>query len=52
MDRKAWRATVHGVPRVGHGLVSKPPLYGTVALLDKIYCWERLKVRGEGDNRG
>ena len=25
MDRGAWRATVHGVTRVGHDLVSKPP---------------------------
>ena len=26
MDRRAWQATVHGVARVGHNLVSKPPL--------------------------
>ena len=25
MDRGAWRATVHGVTRVGHELVTKPP---------------------------
>ena len=25
MDRKAWRATVHDVTRVGHDLVTKPP---------------------------
>ena len=25
MDREAWRATVHGVTRVGHNLVTKPP---------------------------
>ena len=25
MDRGAWGATVHGVPRVGHNLVTKPP---------------------------
>ena len=25
MDRGAWRATVHGVTRVGHDLVTKPP---------------------------
>ena len=24
MDRGAWRATVHGVARVGHNLVAKP----------------------------
>ena len=26
MDRGAWRASVHGVARVGHDLVSKPPI--------------------------
>ena len=25
MDRGAWQATVHGVTKVGHDLVSKPP---------------------------
>ena len=25
MDRRAWRATVHGVARVRHNLVTKPP---------------------------
>ena len=25
MDRGTWRATVHGVARVGHDLASKPP---------------------------
>ena len=25
MDKGAWRATVHGVTRVGHGLVTKLP---------------------------
>ena len=25
MDRGAWWATVHGVPRVGHDLATKPP---------------------------
>ena len=26
MDRGAWQATVHGVPRVRHNLMTKPPL--------------------------
>ena len=26
MDRGAWGATVHGVAKVGHDLVTKPPL--------------------------
>ena len=25
MDRGAWRAIVHGVPRIGHNLATKPP---------------------------
>ena len=25
MDRGAWRATVHGITRVGHDLLTKPP---------------------------
>ena len=25
MDKGAWQATVHGVARVGHNLVTKPP---------------------------
>ena len=27
MDRGAWKATIHGVLRVGHDLATKPPLY-------------------------
>ena len=25
MDRGTWKATVHGVARIGHNLASKPP---------------------------
>ena len=25
MEREAWRAIVHGIARVGHNLVTKPP---------------------------
>ena len=25
MERVAWQATVHGVARIGHDLVTKPP---------------------------
>ena len=28
MDRGAWQATVHGVTRVGHDLVTKPSPQG------------------------
>ena len=34
MDRGTWQATVHGVARVGHNLVTKPP-----APLIKSYCY-------------
>ena len=27
MDRGSWWTTVHGVARVGHNLVTKPPLF-------------------------
>ena len=27
MDRGAWQATVHGVARVGHDLVTRPCIY-------------------------
>ena len=33
MDRGAWRATVHGVPRVRHNLMTKPPLLPLLMLL-------------------
>ena len=37
MDRGAWRATVHGVTRVGHDLAAKPAktldVVGVVCLL-------------------
>ena len=32
MDRGAWRATVHGVARVGHNLATKRPLYNIVVV--------------------
>ena len=38
MDRGAWQATVHGVSRVGHNLVNKPP--------------HPLQAGGKGDDRG
>jgi len=30
MDRGAWQATVHGVARVGHDIVTKPPQWGEI----------------------
>ena len=33
MDRGAWWTTVHRVPRVGHDLVTKPPLEGPKGFL-------------------
>ena len=42
MDRKAWRAAVHGV-RKSHTRLNWTELN---------WCWERLKAGGEGDDRG
>ena len=36
MDRGAWRATVHGVTRVGDNLVTKPQSANT-AINDHVY---------------
>ena len=33
MDRGAWQATVHGVTRVRHNLVTKPPSKGIVVVV-------------------
>ena len=38
MDRGAWQATVHGVARVGHDLVIKPPPTTTVSLCQGLKC--------------
>ena len=40
MDRGAWRATVHGVTRVGHDLVTKPP----PILLLGLPCGSAVKI--------
>ena len=37
MDRGAWQTTIHGVARVGHDLVIKPPPSQAVYIL--IYYW-------------
>ena len=37
-DRGAWQATVHGVARVGHDLVIKPPPTTTVSLCQGLKC--------------
>ena len=31
MDRGAWQATVRGVVRVGHNLLTKPPMGAQIA---------------------
>ena len=36
MDRGAWQATVHGLARVGHNLVAKPPPSLITAWTEKI----------------
>ena len=37
MDRGAWQATVHGVTRVGHDLVTKQPTIREKNLKKNIY---------------
>ena len=40
MDRGVWWATVHGVARVGHNLVTKPPPATTKIILHKLlFLW-------------
>ena len=41
MDREAWQATVHGVARVGHDTVTKPPPPHSV---DVVYYIDRFYV--------
>ena len=43
MDRGAWQATVHGVPRVGHDLATKPPPIPKE--INPEYSLERLMLR-------
>ena len=37
MDREAWQATVHGVARVRHILVTKPPLFIVLKYVYNVY---------------
>ena len=37
MDRGTWRATVHGVVKVGHDLVTAPPRTITLSTLLGLY---------------
>ena len=41
MDRGAWQAIVHGVTRVGHNRLTKPPLqnWGHAATAVDL-CWQ------------
>ena len=36
MDRGAWQATVNGISRVRHDLVTKPPLSHRIILMSKV----------------
>ena len=42
MDIGAWQVTVHGVIRVGHDLVTKPPQH---TVLDAVYTKETSKMQ-------
>ena len=62
MDRGAWWAIVHGVPRVGHDLATKPPAPGKEEChAERLGCpklpspaWLQLPGRDNGDrgNKG
>ena len=45
MDRGAWQATVHGVPRVGHNLGTKPSFTAGKNLF-KVFWGVRLATFG------
>ena len=45
MDRGAWRATVHGVTRVRHDLVTKPPpMHLACCVQDTLLCTLRVLI--------
>ena len=46
MDRGAWQTTVHGVARVGHDLVTKPPPAGRK---DRMTVPIEVEGRGPGE---
>ena len=50
MDRGAWRATVHGVTRVGHGLATKQQqqFLGAPPPRWLLYTWGSLTYSEEG----
>ena len=47
MDRGAWQGTVHGIIRVGHALMTKPPtaaFYNYIVFsLSDPQIWSKLK---------
>ena len=43
MDRGAWQATVHGVPRIRHNLVTKPPPPRTYSIFHIILDFRLLQ---------
>ena len=45
MDRGAWLATVHGVSRVGHNLVTTPPPPPPGSPVDKSPCFHCMRRR-------
>ena len=54
MDREAWRAVIHGVAKSRIRLSDWTELNWCEELTNskRPWCWERLKVGGEGDDRG
>ena len=54
IDRGAWRATVHGVARVGHDLVTKPPPpphYTRATVSTNLMSWEPYSTLANLSNK-
>ena len=45
LDRGAWRATVHGVARVGHDLATEPPPHSHMGNILACYFSNRLNTK-------
>ena len=59
MDREAWCPAIHGVAKSWTRLINWTELkwcyyfqYLQLTHWKRLWCWERLKAGGEGDNRG
>ena len=47
MDRGAWQATIHGITRLGHRLVTKPPPPPPIGVTKAYKMNERIQLPGQ-----